>query len=104
VGQFSTATLFFTLTFEGTRYVDLLLTGDDDPVSLQVNLPGAGTGLFSLLLASEASALGGNAANFAQAEFRAAVPEPGTLTLLLGAGLVGWVSRPRGGVRALTTA
>ncbi|NUZ08361.1 PEP-CTERM sorting domain-containing protein [Schlegelella sp. ID0723] len=103
-GQFSDASLFFTLTFEGTTYANLLLTGADDPFSLQINLPGAGTGMFSLLLASEASALNGNAANFAQAQFVVTVPEPGTIALLLGAGLVGWVTRRRRGERALTTA
>ena len=102
-GQFSDASLFLTLTFEGTSYADLLLTGDDDPFFLQVDLPGAGIGVFSLLLSSEASAVNGSAANFAQAEFRAAVPEPGTLALLLAAGLVSGVIWPRREARGLAT-
>lgn len=106
-GQFSDASLFLRLVFAGTTYVDLLLTGADDPFVLGVDLPSAGSGTVSLLLVSEANAFGGDASNFVQAEFRIAlaeVPEPGTLALLLGAGLVGWVARPRRGVRALTAA
>lgn len=95
-GQFSDASLFFKLTFEGTTYADVVLTGDDGPYALNLTLPGAGTGMFSLLLASEANALRGDASNFAQAEFMAAVPEPGQLSLLLaGLGLIGVVIRSR---------
>lgn len=107
LGQAADASLFLTLVFGGTTYADVLLTGTDDPFSLRVDLPSAGEGMVSLLLVSEASALAGSAANFAQAAFSIEiqeVDEPGTLALLLCAGLAGWAARRRPDVRTLAAA
>jgi hypothetical protein len=95
-GQYSDASLFVTLTFEGSKYADLLLGSADSPFYLGIDLPGAGSGTLALLLSSEANAMNGDAANFAQAEFRvAAVPEPGAFALMLAGGAFGWLHLSR---------
>lgn len=99
LAQSAGASLFVQLIFEGSLYFGLVLTGADAPFAQQFQLPGAGSGVLMLQLISESSALAGSASNFAQAEFRAEiqqqVDEPGTLALLLGAGLIGWAGHSR---------
>lgn len=107
LSQAADASLFVMLIFGGTTYADLVLTGADDPFSLRVALPGAGSGTLTMLLVSESSALEGDAANYAQAAFQIdiqQVDEPGTVALLLCAGLMGWASRPRRAVRRASAA